>query len=179
MSEVLSVSLNPVHGFHKQIVEKINLDTGKGVVGDAHYGKKVKHRSRVRQNPDQPNLRQVHLIHAELFEELKEKGFNIKPGDMGENLTTRGISLLDLPKGTILEIGETVRLEVTGLRNPCNQLNDFRAGLMHALLDKGENGTLIRKAGIMSIVLTGGQIIPGDKISVVYPAKPYIHLDRI
>ena len=179
MPEVVAVALNPTHGFHRQKVEIIKLHKGKGVVGDAHFGATVKHRSRVRQNPDQPNLRQVHLMAEELFEELAVKGFQVTAAEMGENITTRGIDLINLPKDTVLSIGPAVKLQVTGLRNPCNQLNQFQKGLMQALLDNDENGNLIRKAGIMTIVVEGGIVSPGDEIKIDYPSEPHQVLDRV
>src|SRR4029077_10049461 len=121
----------------------------------------------------QPNLRQVHLVHCELFDELRHKGFAIAPGDIGENVTTSGIDLLTLPRGTRLKLGASAIVEVTGLRNPCIQLNTFRAGLMDATLDKDADGNLIRKAGIMSIVIAGGEVRPGDAIGIELPPKPH------
>jgi MOSC domain-containing protein YiiM len=143
-----------------------------GVAGDAHMGETVKHRSRVRKDPTQPNLRQVHLIHAELFDELRGKGFAVRPGDLGENVTTSGIDLLALPTDTRLHIGATAVVAVTGLRNPCVQIDGFQKGLMAATLDKDAGGNLIRKAGIMSIVLADGDVRPGDAIQVELPAEP-------
>ncbi|MFT5184297.1 MAG: MOSC domain-containing protein YiiM [Flavobacteriales bacterium] len=163
----------------KTIVSAITLLKGLGVQGDAHLGKRVKHRSRVRANPNQPNLRQVHLIQSELLEELFAKGFHIQPGDMGENIFTVGIDLLALPCGTILKIGPEARVEITGLRNPCNQLNGIKPGLMQALLDKDEDGNLVRKAGIMGVVLHGGEVKPADQIEIMLPPLPHIALDRV
>lgn len=176
---VKAVSKSSSHSFSKKNFEKIVLIEGKGVEGDAHSGEKVKHRSRVAQNPDQPNLRQVHLIHSELFEELKEKGFQLKPGEIGENITTQGIDLLALPKDTILNIGASVQIQITGLRNPCSQLDNLKNGLMKAVLDKDENGNLIRKSGIMGIVLEGGEVKIGSQISVKLPPPPFIKLERV
>jgi MOSC domain-containing protein YiiM len=136
-------------------------------------GETVKHRSRVRRDPTQPNLRQVHLIHTELFDELRDKGFDVKPGDLGENITTSDIDLLGLPTGTRLHIGASAVVEVTGLRNPCIQLDTFRKGLMAATLDKDAAGNLVRKAGVMSVVLAGGDVRPGDVINVERPASPH------
>lgn len=127
-------------------------------------------------DPSQPNLRQVHLIHSELFKELAEKGFLVHPAELGENITTRGIDLLALPRGTILKIGETVRLEVTGLRNPCWQIDAFRKGPMAAVLARGANGELIRKSGIMTVVLAGGLVRPDDPIEAAFPEPPYLPL---
>ena len=157
----------------------IILKKGLGVEGDAHFGKKVKHRSRVAKNPNQPNLRQVHLIHSELHSELKSKGFQIKPGEMGENITTSGINLLSLPLHTILHIGNDAKIQVTGLRNPCHQLDGLANGLMKAVLDKRENGQLIRKAGIMGIVLESGSVSSGDSIRIELPEPPFTELDRV
>lgn len=176
---VLAVSASPVHGFSKQNQTSIRLLAGIGVEGDAHAGETVKHRSRVRQDPTQANLRQVHLIHAELHEELADKGFDIAPGQMGENITTRGLPLLDLPRGTQLHLGHEAVVEVTGLRNPCAQLDDFAPGLLKAVLGRDEAGRLIRKAGIMGVVRQGGEIRSGDEIGVVLPAPPYAPLERV
>ena len=136
-------------------------------------GETVKHRSRVRKDPTQPNLRQVHLLHTELFEELRAKGFAVKPGDLGENITTSGVDQLSLPTGTRLHLGATAVVKITGLRNPCIQLDHFQQGLMAATLDKDAEGNLIRKAGIMSIVIAGGDVRPGDAIRVEMPAQPH------
>jgi MOSC domain-containing protein YiiM len=172
MGSVLAVSLRHGHHFSKTPSLSIRLLTGLGVAGDAHMGETVKHRSRVRKDPTQPNLRQVHLMHVELFDELREKGFDVQPGDLGENITTSGIDLLALPTGTRLRIGATAVVEVTGLRNPCIQLNTFQKGLMAATLDKDADGNLIRKAGIMSIVLADGDVRPGDAVQAELPTGP-------
>jgi MOSC domain-containing protein YiiM len=166
---VLAVASSPVHGFSKRPAESIELLEGLGVAGDAHQGVTVKHRSRVARNPNQPNLRQVHLLHAELFDELRGQGFALEPGDIGENVLTRGIDLLGLPRGALLTLGGAV-VEVTGLRNPCAQLDRFRAGLMAATLDRAPDGALIRKAGVMAVVRQGGIVRPGDAIAVALPA---------
>jgi MOSC domain-containing protein YiiM len=173
MSEVVSVSFRRGHHFSKTPSLSIRLLAGLGVDGDAHMGETVKHRSRVRRDPTQPNLRQVHLIHTELFDELRDKGFDVKPGDLGENITTSDIDLLGLPTGTRLHIGASAVVEVTGLRNPCIQLDTFRKGLMAATLDKNAAGNLVRKAGVMSVVLAGGDVRPGDVINVERPASPH------
>lgn len=152
---------------------------GLGVEGDAHSGVTVKHRSRVKRDPSQPNLRQVHLVHAELFDELREKGFAVTPGDIGENVTTRGIDLLALPTGARLRLGDAATVEVTGLRNPCVQLDGFQKGLMAATLDKDANGNLVRKAGVMSVVLVGGEVRPGDPITVELPPAPHQSLQPV
>jgi MOSC domain-containing protein YiiM len=173
MSSVIAVSLRAGHHFSKTPSLSIRLLTGLGVAGDAHMGETVKHRSRVRRNPTQPNLRQVHLIHTELFDELRDKGFSVQPGDLGENVTTSGLELLALPTGTRLHLGLSAVIEVTGLRNPCIQIDGFQKGLMAATLDKDADGNLIRKAGIMSIVLADGDVRPGDSIHVELPPPPY------
>ncbi|MFK8161546.1 MAG: MOSC domain-containing protein [Lewinella sp.] len=176
---VKSVSKSGTHTFSKFNCDSIVLLKGLGVEGDAHMGVNVKHRSRVAKDPSQPNLRQVHLIHAELFDELKLKGFNIQAGEIGENITTKEIALLSLPKGTILKIGKTVKIEVTGLRNPCKQLDALQKGLMKAVLDKDKDGNLIRKAGIMGVVLEGGEVSVGNNIVVELPPKPFVKLERV
>lgn len=172
-SYVVAVSSSDVHAFSKENRESIRLLTGLGVEGDAHLGTTVKHRSRVAKDPSQPNLRQVHLIHAELHDALREKGFIVAPGEMGENITTRGIDLLTLPTGARLRLGGTALVEVTGLRNPCVQIDRFQKGLMAAVLDKDEHGNLIRKAGVMGIVIAGGSVKPGDPIEVMLPPEPH------
>ncbi len=176
---VIAVCRSDAHGFSKSVVPQIRLVEGLGVEGDAHLGVTVQHRSRVAQNPDQPNLRQVHLMHAELFEELLARGFTITPGDIGENITTRGIDLLGLPVDTELQLGDTARVRITGLRNPCHQLNDFCAGLTKAVLEKRSDGSVIRKSGIMGVVLSGGVVTAGDIITVFLPPEPHQPLDRV
>ncbi|MEN3952564.1 AMP-binding protein [Iodidimonas sp. SYSU 1G8] len=177
--QVVAVSRQREHKFSKANVAEISLVAGLGVEGDAHQGAAVKHRSRVAANPDQPNLRQVHLIHQELLEELHRGGFDVRPGAMGENITTQGIALLDLPRGTRLLLGETAIIEITGLRNPCAQLDKHRSGLMKALLDRTPDGTLIRKAGIMAIVIEGGVVKPGDPIRIDLPPPPHQRLEPV
>ncbi len=173
---VTAVSRSATHTFSKSNLPGIQLLTGLGVNGDAHLGETVKHRSRVARDPNQPNLRQVHLIHAELHDELRALGFVVTAGQMGENVTTRGVDLLGLLTGTRLHLGDTAVVEVTGLRNPCVQLNHFQAGLMKAVLGRDENGNVIRKAGIMSIVLADGEVRPGDPIRVELPPEPWCPL---
>lgn len=176
---VKSVSKSETHTFSKFNSDRIVLLKGLGVEGDAHMGKYVKHRSRVANDPTQPNLRQVHLIHSELFDELEKKGFVIQNGEIGENITTEGIELLSLPKDTILSIGQTAKILITGLRNPCKQLDLLQKGLMRAVLEKDGEGILIRKSGVMGIVLEGGEVKIGDKIAVELPQKPFIKLERV
>ncbi|WP_409296838.1 MOSC domain-containing protein [Peribacillus sp. SCS-26] len=176
--KVLAVSLSGTHTFSKSNQQRIMLVKGLGVEGDAHFGAKVKHRSRVKQNPDQPNLRQVHLIQSELFHELRDR-FEVEPGDLGENITTEGIDLLSLPEGTLLHIGGSAVVKVTGLRNPCRQIDHFQPGLMDAVLDRDEDGRLVRKSGIMGVVTEGGPVLPGDSISITFPEMPYKALERV
>ena len=170
---VVAVSKSGTHNFSKPNQESIHLLAGLGVEGDVHMGKTVKHRSRVRKDPTQPNLRQVHLIHAEFHDELNAIGFDVLAGQMGENITTRGIDILNLPTGTRLHLGKEAIVEVTGLRNPCYQLDDFQDGLMKACVYKDENGNIVRKAGVMSIVLVDGEVRAGDVIQVELPEGPH------
>lgn len=167
---VVAVSRKASHGVDKANQLLIRLLPGEGVEGDAHCGVKVKHRSRARQYPDMPNLRQVHLLQAELHDELAGMGFALSPGQMGENVTTRGVDLLSLPKGARLRLGDAAVVELTGLRNPCVQLDGLRPGLMAACLGRSLEGHPVRKAGVMAIVLTGGEVRAGDPIVVEPPA---------
>lgn len=176
---VVAVSRSAAHVFSKRPEPVIELVTGLGVAGDAHLGATVQHRSRVARDPTQPNLRQVHLIHSELFDELRARGFEISAGQLGENITTTGIDLLALPGGTRLHVGREAVLEVTGLRNPCSQLDDFSPGLMAAVLDRDERGNLVRKSGVMSVVLVGGEVRPGDALRIVAPAGLHRPLERV
>jgi MOSC domain-containing protein YiiM len=170
---VVAVSRSTTHTLRKLNIASIQLVTGLGVEGDAHLGKTVQHRSRVARDPSQPNLRQIHLIHAELFDELRASGFEIAAGQMGENITTSGLDLLALPAHARLLLGDAAIVAVTGLRNPCTQLERIRPGLMKATLEHDRGGNLIRKAGIMGIVLTGGEIRVGDPIGVELPPLPH------
>jgi MOSC domain-containing protein YiiM len=176
---VSAVSRDAAHRFSKAPVDAIELLVGLGLSGDAHAGVTVQHVSRVRRDPSQPNLRQVHLIHAELHDELAGLGFTVAPGDMGENVTTRGVDLLALPTGTRLRMGDTAVVEVTGLRNPCVQLDRFATGLMAAVLDRAPDGSLIRKAGVMSVVVSGGDVRAGDPITVELPDGPHRPLEPV
>jgi len=176
---VTAVALSQAHTFTKAVAPAITLLEGLGVEGDAHMGVTVKHRSRVRADPTQPNLRQVHLIHGELHDELQQAGFNVAEGTMGENITTRGIDLLGLPRGARLHIGETAIVEITGLRNPCGQLDHYQKGLTAAVLGRNPDGSLIRRAGVMGIVLAGGQVCAGDAIRVDLPPAPHMPLERV
>jgi MOSC domain-containing protein YiiM len=173
MGVVVAVSRSAAHRFSKPGCDAIRLRAGLGVDGDAHCGATVRHRSRVARDPTQPNLRQVHLIHAELLDELRAAGFDIAPGQIGENVTTQGLDLLALPTGTRLMLGDDATVELTGLRNPCVQLNRFRPGLMAAVLDRDAAGSLIRKSGVMGIVLADGTVRPSDAIRVLLPDAPH------
>ncbi len=170
-ARVIAVAVSPTHTMSKPTSDRIRLLEGLGVEGDAHMGATVKHRSRVRVDPTAPNLRQVHLIHAELLDELHTNGFNIAPGQMGENITTREIDLLALPRGTRLHLGEAV-IEITGLRNPCTQLDGIQPGLMEAVLERTPSG-LIRKAGVMAIVVKGGAVGVNDHVGTELPIAPH------
>ncbi|MER5973596.1 MOSC domain-containing protein [Streptomyces sp. NPDC002055] len=176
---VTAVSSNSAYSFTKPNRNSIRLLAGLGVEGDVHAGVTVKHRSRVAQDPTRPNLRQVHLIHEELFTELRTAGFTVAPGDLGENITTRGIDLLGLPVGTLLRIGDEAVVEVTGLRNPCLQIDIFQEGLLKQVVGRDEAGNVVRKAGIMSVVTTDGTVRPGDTIEIELPARPHRPLERV
>ncbi|WP_432182195.1 MOSC domain-containing protein [Streptomyces sp. NBC_00063] len=178
--EVIAVSSNETYSFTKPNQESITLLAGLGVEGDVHAGVTVKHRSRVAKDPTQPNLRQVHLMHDELFAEVAGQGHAVAPGDLGENVTTTGIDLLALPAGTLLHLGEDgAAVEVTGLRNPCLQIDHFQDGLLKRVVGRDGNGAVVRKAGIMSVVRTGGVVRPGDAIRVVLPDGPHVPLEAV
>ncbi len=176
---VVAVSSNGEYSFTKPNRESITLLAGLGVEGDVHAGVTVKHRSRVAQDPTQPNLRQVHLIHEALFTEVARQGFEVAPGELGENITTRGIDLLGLPTGTLLHVGDEAVLEVTGLRNPSVQIDAFQDGLLRQVVGRDEAGNIVRKAGIMSVVKEGGTVRPGDGITVRLPDGPHRPLERV
>ena len=167
---VRAVHVSTLHSFSKFTEPAIRLVAGLGVEGDAHAGTTVKHRSRVARNPQAPNLRQVHLLHAELFDELMAAGFAVWPGELGENVTTHGVDLLGLPTGTRLHLGDEAIVELTGLRNPCSQIDRFQSGLMAATLARDADGRLVRKAGVMAIVLQGGAVQAGDSIRIDLPS---------
>jgi MOSC domain-containing protein YiiM len=176
---VTAVSCSVTHSFSKPNAGSIRLVAGLGVEGDAHQGATVKHRSRIAKFGGTPNLRQVHLMHAELFDELRAAGFTVSAGQMGENVTTSGVDLLGLPTGARLRLGEEAVVEVTGLRNPCRQLDKFQPGLMAATLARDADGNLVRKAGIMGIVLEGGEVREGDPIRVELPPLPHAPLSPV
>ena len=176
---VTAVSRSATHTMSKRSEEAIRLLAGLGIEGDAHAGETVKHRSRVRRDPTQPNLRQVHLIHSELHDELRAAGYEVAPGQMGENVTTRGVDLLALPTGTRLRLGAEAIVELTGLRNPCVQLDGIQRGLMAATLGRDGNGELIRKAGVMAVVIASGEVRPGDSIRTEIPVGPHTPLQPV
>lgn len=166
-AHVVAVHSSRSHTFSKEIASGIRLLAGSGVENDAHCGVTVKHRSRVARDPSQPNLRQVHFIHAELLAELEASGLRVSPGHLGENITTLGLPLLDLSEGAVLRLGDRALVRVTGLRNPCAQIEAFMPGLLSAVLGRSADGELIRKAGVMGVVLESGSVAPGDPIAVV------------
>lgn len=176
---VVAVAKDGKHRFSKPTANEITIVAGLGVEGDAHAGTTVKHRSRVRRDPTAPNLRQVHLIHQELLDEVAEYGYTVLPGEMGENITTRDIDLLGLPAGTLLHVGSNVVLRVTGLRNPCSQIDKFQSGLMERMVEKLPDGSIVRKAGVMSVVETGGVVHPGDAIRVELPTGEHLPLQPV
>lgn len=176
---VVAVSRDGEHRFGKAPVDVITLLSGLGVAGDAHAGVSVQHLFQVAADPTQPNLRQVHLMHRELFDELRDQGFDVRPGELGENVTTQGLDLLALPRGTRLRIGTAAVVEVTGLRNPCAQIDTFMPGLLKAVAYRGADGLLVRKAGVMGVVTAGGDIRPGDRIVVELPQGEQTPLDRV
>ncbi|RKS08698.1 MOSC domain-containing protein [Nocardiopsis sp. Huas11] len=177
-ASVIAVSAAPQHTFSKPVQPRIRLLTGLGVEGDAHMGTTVKHRSRVAKDPTQPNLRQVHLIPAELFDALAEAGYDLAPGQLGENITTRGVDLLGLSTGALLSVGECV-IEVTGLRNPCTQIDAFAPGLLKHVVYRDEQGTLVLRGGVMGVVRAGGTVEPGMAVRVQEPAGPHVPLVRV
>jgi MOSC domain-containing protein YiiM len=175
---VIAVAQDGIHRFSKTIAPEIRLLDGLGVEGDAHCGALVKHRSRVRVDPTQPNLRQVHLFQSELFQEFARKGFPVAPADLGENITTRGIDLLSLPCDTVLHIGETAKVKITGFRNPCAQIDIFLPGLLSAVLVRKPK-ELIRQTGVMGVVVEGGIVRAKDAIIAHFPAGPHEALVRV
>ncbi len=176
---VVAVHRSADHGFTKTTVDEIELAAGLGVVGDAHAGATVRHRSRVAVDPDRPNLRQVHLMSAELLDELVDAGFDVTPGGLGENLTTRGLDLLDLPTGAVLRLGERALVAVTGLRNPCAQIDRYRQGVRARVLGRDEDGRVVRRAGVMGVVVAAGVVRAGDAAEVALPPGPALPLERV
>ena len=178
-ASVVAVARDAAHRFSKPTADRLHLLEGIGVDGDAHAGPTVQHRSRVAIDPTQPNLRQVHLIHAELLEELRRQGFAVRPGDLGENILTQGLDLLALPTGAILHFASGAAVKVTGLRNPCAQIERFQPGLLAAVLGRAADGALIRKAGVMAVVVTSGDVRPDDSIRLHPPKPPYRALQPV
>ncbi|MGC5564867.1 MOSC domain-containing protein [Streptomyces sp. FR-108] len=176
---VAAVSSNGAYSFSKPNRESVVLVAGLGVEGDVHAGATVKHRFRMRKDASQPNLRQVHLIHEELFDEVRAAGFEVAAGELGENVTTRGLDLLGLPAGTLLRLGDEAVVEVTGLRNPCAQIDTFQKGLMKQVVGRGEDGGPRFRSGIMSVVVAGGLVRPGDPVEVELPAGPHLPLEIV
>jgi MOSC domain-containing protein YiiM len=177
--QVVAVAAGAEHGFSKQIRPVVHLVEGLGVEGDAHLGVTVQHLSRVRRAPHEPNLRQVHLIQAELFEEVLSAGHRVLPGQLGENVTTSGLDLLGLPAGTVLVLGDTAEVQLTGLRNPCRQIDAFQPGLLQQVLGRDADGAVVRRAGVMGVVRRGGEVRPGDPVTVVPPEPPHRPLDLV
>jgi MOSC domain-containing protein YiiM len=171
--QVVAVAASGEHGFSKQTRPLVRLVEGLGVEGDAHLGRTVQHLSRVRRAPHEPNLRQVHLIQAELFEEVETAGHRVLPGQLGENVTTCGLDLLALPVGAVLLLGDTAEVQLTGLRNPCRQIDGFQPGLLRQVLARGADGTVTRRAGVMGVVRRGGEVRPGDPVTVALPEQPH------
>lgn len=178
-ARVISVGRKAAHEFSKPPCDVIRLVEGLGVEGDVHLGKTVQHLSRIARDPTVLNVRQVHLMSSEFHDELNAAGFSVAAGDLGENVTTRGIDLIKLPKGTQLHIGDGVIVEVTGLRNPCHQIDNFQKGLLKACLGRDEADNLVRKTGVMSIVVSGGNVRAGDAIRVALPAGPHLPLEVV
>lgn len=176
---VIALHLSPSHSFSKQTQQSIRLLTGLGIEGDAHCGSTMKHRGRLPRDASKPNTRQVHLVHAELHDDLRRRGFDVEPGSIGENITTRGVDLLGLPTGTRVRLGEEAIVEITGLRNPCQQLDGFQPGLMEATLRRDGDGGLVRLAGVMGTVVQGGVVRNGDSISVDLPPGPHEALQPV
>lgn len=178
-ARVVAVHRSDSHSFSKYPEDAITLVEGLGVDGDAHAGTTVKHRSRVKRDPAAPNLRQVHLLQSELFDELVAQDHAVFAGDLGENVTTRGIDLLALPAGTLLQLGAQAQVEITGLRNPCSQIDRFQPGLTAQVLDRDANGAVVRKAGVMAVVRRGGRVQAGDAIVAQLPQPPHRPLEPV
>ncbi|MEM9748886.1 MAG: MOSC domain-containing protein [Actinomycetota bacterium] len=176
---VVGVHRSGDHTFSKASHDSITLVPGLGVDGDAHQGARVKHRSRVAKDPDQPNLRQVHLVASELLDEVAELGFDVAPGAVGENVTTRGLDLIRLPVGSMVRLGDEALLALTGLRNPCGQINGLADGLQSAMIGRDDDGSLLLKTGVMSVVVRGGDVRPGDPVEVRFPPGPHSPLRRV
>lgn len=179
VGEVVAVHRSAEHTFSKRSQDSITLVAGLGVDGDAHQGARVKHRSRVACDPDQPNLRQVHLVAQELLDEVNDAGYDVAPGDVGENVTTSGLDLIRLPVGSVVRLGDEAIIALTGLRNPCVQIDAFAEGLQGAMLGRDDDGSLLLKTGVMSMVVRSGDVRPGDRIEVRFPPGPAERLQKI
>ena len=175
---VIAVAASPTHSFSKTRLPAITLVAGLGIKGDAHYGATLQHLYDKRKDPNQPNTKQVHLIHSELFDEVAQKGFTVTPGDLGENITTRGINILSLPEGAQLNIGDCI-ITLTGLRGPCKKINRFGDNLLNEMIVPRDGGPPILKCGVMGVIGRGGEIKPGDAIKVILPDGPHINMKRI
>ena len=171
-ARIVGVQVNSAHTFSKLPATVVKLIENHGVEGDAHAGPTDQHQFHIRRFGHHPNLRQDHVIHAELLDEMQAKGHTVRPGDLGENLTTRNVDLLNLPEGTRLRLGAEAVIEITGLRNPCRQIDNFQQGLRELCIENSPSG-LIRKGGVMGIVLTGGEVRPGDAVAVELPPLPH------
>ena len=172
---VVSVQSGDQHDFSKPAKDAITLIENFGVEGDAHAGATDQHLFHIKRFGEHPNLRQVHLIQTELFDEVSEHGHAVRPGDLGENIATRHVDLLGLPTGTILKLGSEAVIELTGLRNPCHQIDSFQSGLLKHCKEVTPDG-VVRKTGVMSIVLQGGIVRPGDAIDIELPPEPHASL---
>jgi MOSC domain-containing protein YiiM len=175
-AHVVAVSASPTHRFSKESREVVRLVEGLGVEGDSHAGTTVQHISRKRWRPQDPNLRQVHLLAGELLDELTRLGYDVPPGSMGENITTSGVDLLGLPVGTVLRLGAEAEVEITGLRNPCVQIDRYSPGLLAEVVGRDEAGEVVRRAGVMGVVRRSGEVRAGDPLHVVLPAEPHVPL---
>lgn len=178
-AKVVGLAKDREHRFSKAPQEQLVLVEGHGVEGDAHAGSTVQHRSRVAADPSQPNLRQVHLLAAEFLDEVRRHGYDVESGDLGENVLTAGIDLLDLPRDTLLHLGPDAVVRITGLRNPCAQIDRFRTGLLRLAVGRNDAGEVVRKAGVMGVVVAGGAVRVGDPIAVVTPPEPHHRLERV
>lgn len=176
---VHAVHRSAVHEFSKTPVDAIELVAGLGIRGDAHAGARVQHRSRVRADADQPNLRQVHLIATEVLADMAARGFTVRPGDLGENVTTAGLDLLGLPVGAVLRLGPDALVAITGLRNPCHQIDEFSPGLLDVVRQRHADGGVELRVGVMGVVIAGGQVVAGDDIAVALPPDPHRPLQRV
>jgi MOSC domain-containing protein YiiM len=178
-ARVTSVNASAVHDFSKAPALEVRLLPGLGVEGDAHCGTTVRHRYDRRKDPARPNLRQVHLIAGELLDELAQHGHPVRPGDLGENITTTGIDLLALPSGTVLRLGQEAEVRLTGLRTPCTLIDAFQPGLMRKMWAVDEHGRRSRRAGVMAVVDSGGVVRAGDPLRVVLPREPHAPLPPV